>query len=167
MWISCVISGSSNWSQWEVKRNQEAYTLVLVGLQLLKFNFCSSPAKSSSSEDSFGVLGSWQEKYPSFSGVRVNMITPFCPRVKSSTGSPLLLSGVLTKKFAFNIGNVFFRHLNVMALFVRSNVSVVVHLPNVQNNNRTRTTNPAWYLLAAITCSSTQDPKSRTNYTPK
>ena len=117
-----------------------------------------SPASNNSSENTFGVLGSWQEKYPSVSGVRVNIITPFCTRVKFWTGCLLLLSGVLTKKFALGIGiRRSSTHLNVMVLSlepVRSNLSSTVHLPNVHNNNRTRTINPAWYhRLAAIACS--------------
>ena len=121
----------------------------------LKLNFYSSPAKSSSSEELFGGFGSWQEKYPSFSVVRVNIITLLCTRVKSWTGRLVLLPGILTKKStASSIGNVSLRHLNVMVLPVRPNVRFV-HLPNVQKNNRTRTTNTVAYLfIAAITCSS-------------
>ena len=120
----------------------------------------NSPASNSSSENSFVVAGFWQEKFPSVSGVRVNIISWFlcpCPRVKFWTGC-LLVSGALTKKFALGSGNWFCRsltHLNVIVLSVRPNVSTV-HFANVQNKQRSRSnnnTNCAWRLLAAIACS--------------
>ena len=102
------------------------------------------PASNSSSENSC-VVGFWQEKLPSVSGVRVNIISWFlcpCPRVKSWTGR-LMLPGVLTKKVALSTGNWFcrsFKHLSVMVFSLRSNVSTV-HLANVHNKERSRSNN--------------------------
>ena len=113
----------------------------------------SSPAKSSSSENWF-VVGFWQEKFPSVSGVRVNIISwLFCPGLAFGIGR--LSVPVLTKKFALGTANWLSRsltHLNVMLFSLRTNVSTV-HLANVQKNERSRSnnnTNCAWRLLAAI-----------------
>ena len=127
---------------------------------IFKITQGNSPASNNSSENSF-VFRFWQEKFPSVSGVRVNIISlELCPRVKSWTGC-LLVSGALTKKFALGTGNWFCRsltHLSVMLFSFRTNVSTM-HLANVQNKERSRSnnnTNCAWRLLAAIACSQSE-----------
>ena len=127
--------GRQNWSR------QSGTNPYVANFKVTQGN---SPASNSSSENSF-VVGFSQEKLPSVSGVRVNIISWLlcpCPRVKSWTGR-LLLSGVLTKKFALGTGNWFSRslkHLNVILFSLRANVSTV-HLANVQNKERSRSNN--------------------------
>ena len=153
------------WTRFPVLFPVNSEEKLTLGLQYafgIQGHFCSSPPKSSSSENWFGVLGFRQEKLPSVAGVRMNTISwLLCPRVKFRTGC--LLPSVLTKKFALGISNWLSRsltHLKVMVFSFRMNNVSTVHLPNVQRNNRTRTTNPALYpALVAIACSSTQYPK--------
>ena len=122
------------------RRNWSRQSGTNPSVAIFKVTRGNSPASNSSSENSF-VVGFSQVKFPSVSGVRVNIISWF-PRVKSWTGC-LLLSVVLTKKFALGTTNRFCRsltHLNVMLFSFRSNVSTV-HLANVQKNERSRSNN--------------------------
>ena len=128
------VYGRRNWSRQSGTNPSVANFKVTQG---------NSPASNSSSENSF-VLGLWQEKFPSVSCVRVNIISLFirpCTLVKSWTGC--LLLSVLTKKFGLGTGNWFcrsFTHLNVILFSFRPNASTV-HLAKVQNKERSRNNN--------------------------